>query len=323
MKTIIYENYGPPEVLKLIETPNPIPKDNELLIKVISSTVNRTDCGFLRANPAIVRLFSGLFSPRNKTLGNEFSGRVEAVGEKVTLFKPGDKVFGYNDDTFGAHAEYITISENKWVALMPENLTYKEAAAITEGSHYALSDIRAANIQNGQKVLIYGTTGAIGSAALQIIKHIGAEVTAVCDTRNIELVKSLGADEIIDYTKQDFTKLNKTFDLVFDAVGKSSFLKCRRILKNKGIYVSTDLGYMSQNVIFALFTPIFRGKRVLFPIPRINKEIITYLKNLVVSGKFKPIIDRVYTLEQIIDAFTYVESGQKVGNVIINIGNES
>ena len=186
-----------------------------------------------------------------------------------------------------------------------------------------MSDIRAANIQNGQKVLIYGTTGAIGSAALQIIKHIGAEVTAVCDTRNIELVKSLGADEIIDYTKQDFTKLNKTFDLVFDAVGKSSFLKCRRILKNKGIYVSTDLGYMSQNVIFALFTPIFRGKRVLFPIPRINKEIITYLKNLVVSGKFKPIIDRVYTLEQIIDAFTYVESGQKVGNVIINIGNES
>ncbi len=323
MKTIIYENYGPPEVLKLIETPKPIPKDNELLIKVFFSTVNRTDCGFLRANPVIVRLFSGLFSPRNKTLGNEFSGRVEAVGEKVTLFKPGDKVFGYNDDTFGAHAEYITISENKWVALMPENLTYKEAAAITEGSHYALSDIRAANIQNGQKVLIYGTTGAIGSAALQIIKHIGAEVTAVCDTRNIELVKSLGADEIIDYTKQDFTKLNKTFDLVFDAVGKSSFLKCRRILKNKGIYVSTDLGYMSQNVIFALLTPIFRGKRVLFPIPRINKEIITYLKNLVVSGKFKPIIDRVYTLEQIIDAFTYVESGQKVGNVIINIGNES
>jgi len=248
---------------------------------------------------------------------------IDCPVSKVTLFKPGDKVFGYNDDTFGAHAEYITISENKWVALMPENLTYKEAAAITEGSHYALSDIRAANIQNGQKVLIYGTTGAIGSAALQIIKHIGAEVTAVCDTRNIELVKSLGADEIIDYTKQDFTKLNKTFDLVFDAVGKSSFLKCRRILKNKGIYVSTDLGYMSQNVIFALLTPIFRGKRVLFPIPRINKEIITYLKNLVVSGKFKPIIDRVYTLEQIIDAFTYVESGQKVGNVIINIGNES
>ncbi len=322
MKAIIREKYGSPDVLRMIEAPKPIPKDDEILIKVYSSTVNRTDCGFLRANPIVVRVFSGLFGPRNRTLGNEFSGKVEAIGRRVTRFKPGDRVFGYNDETFGAHAEYIAIPEVKWVAHLPEGVTYEEGAAITEGSHYALSDIRAANIHAGQKVLINGTTGAIGSAALQIIKHIGAEVTAVCDTSNMELVKSLGADEIVDYTQQDFTRLNKLYDVVFDAVGKSSFFRCRRLLKKNGIYVSTDLGYMSQNIILALLTPLLGGKRVLFPIPKINQEILVYLKELVESGGYKPVIDRTFTLEQIIDAFTYVESGTKVGNVIITIHSD-
>ena len=323
MKAIIYTEYGPPEVLELKEVPKPTPKDNELLIKVYASTVNRTDCGFLRGKPFIVRLFSGLFKPKIRTLGTEFAGEIEAVGKNITSFKQGDKVFGFNNMKFGAHAEYLIMAEIDPLATMPENITYNEAAPITEGAFYALNDIRAAKIQSGQKILINGTTGAIGSAAVQLIKYFGAEVTAVCDTKNIELVRSLGANEVIDYTKQDFTKINKTFDVVFDAVGKSSFRKCKPLLKKSGIYISTDLGFMSQNPFLALITPIFGNKKVLFPIPKIRKEDVIFLKELVENGKYKPVIDRWYHLEQIVDAFKYVETGQKIGNVIITIEHKS
>ena len=257
MRAIIYTKYGPPEVVRLTEIEKPVPKDNEVLIKIHAATVNRTDCGFRSAEYFIVRFFSGLIRPKNKTLGNEFAGEIEAVGKDVKLFRPGDKVFGYNDTKFGAHAEYMVMAENGSITTMPEKITYEEAAPVIEGAHYALCDIRAAKIQSGQKILINGATGAIGSAAVQIVKYLGAEVTAVCDTKNCDLVKSLGAKVVIYYTKEDFTKISQTFDVVFDAVGKSSFGKCKPLLRKGGIYMSTELGYMSQNPFFALLCNFF------------------------------------------------------------------
>ncbi|MGF1585496.1 MAG: NAD(P)-dependent alcohol dehydrogenase [Bacteroidales bacterium] len=318
MKAFIHTEYGPPEVLRLKEMPDPVPGDNEILIKIHATTVNRTDDGLLRADPFIARFFTGLIRPKNNISGSEFAGRVEATGSGVGLFKPGDRVFGYSE--FGAHAEYIKMAKDAAVDLIPEGMTYEQAAPLTEGSHYALNYIRKANIQAGQQILIYGATGAIGTAALQIIKAIGAEVTAVCNTRNVELIKSLGADEVIDYTKQDFTKIDKTFHVVFDAVGKSSFGACKPLLKQGGIYVSTDLGFMAQNPFLAIFTPLFGGKKVLFPIPSIDRELICFLRDLAESGKFKPVIDRQYDFEEIPQAFIYVNSGQKTGNVVISHG---
>lgn len=323
MKAIVYTNYGPPEVAQLTEIDKPVPKDNEVLIKIQATTVNRTDCGFRSAEYFIVRFFSGLLRPINKTLGNEFAGEIEAIGKKVTSFKPGDKVFGYNDTKFGAHAEFMVMAAVDSITTMPENISFEEAAPITEGAHYALCDIRAAKIKSGQRILINGATGAIGSAAVQLVKYFGAEVTAVCDTKNVPLVKSLGADEVIDYTQQDFTKIDKQFDVVFDAVGKSSFGNCKPLLKKGGIYMSTELGYMSQNPFLALVTPLFGGKKVLFPLPTINKEDVKFLKSLVETGKYKPVIDRHYPLEQIVDAYRYVETGQKIGNVVIRVEHKN
>lgn len=323
MKAIVYTKYGPPEVVQLTEVEKPVPKGNEVLIKIHATTVNRTDSGFRSAEYFIVRFFSGLFRPKNKILGNEFAGEIESIGKDVTSFKPGDKVFGYNDTKFGAHAEYMVMAENDSITTMPKNISYEEAAAITEGAHYALCDIRAAKIKSGQKILINGATGAIGSAAVQLVKYFGAEVTAVCGTKNVELVKSLGANEVIDYTRHDFTKINQTFDVVFDAVGKSSFRQCKPLLNRGGIYMSTELGYMSQNPFLALITPLFGGKKVLFPIPGISKEDVIFLKNLVEGGKYKPVIDRHYSLEQIVAAYKYVETGQKTGNVIITLEHKS
>lgn len=319
MKAIVYSKYGPPEVARLTEVTRPSPKDNEILLKVYSSTVNRTDSGFRSAEYFISRFWSGLFRPKHKILGCEFSGVVEAVGKYVTAFRNGDKVFGFNDKTFGGHGEYLTIAENDAVINMPENMSFDEAAAITEGSHYALVNIRAAKVERGQKVLVYGATGAIGSAAVQLLKHFGAIVTAVCNTKNVDLVRSLGADTVIDYQTQDFTKTEDKFAFIFDAVGKSSFGKCKPLLTEKGIYISTEFGKNAENILFALTTPLWGGKRLLFPIPSITKQDIIFLKELVEKGEFKPVIDRFYTLGQIVDAYRYVESGQKTGNVILKI----
>ena len=316
MKAIVCTKYGPPEVLQLKEVEKPTPKNNEVLIKIHATTVNRTDCGILRAKPFIVRFFTGLTKPRNTILGNEFAGKIEAIGKNVKSFKENDQVFGFDG---GAHAEYMTMPENGVLAIMPAHMTYTEAAPSTEGVHYAYSDIKAANIQKGQKVLINGATGAIGSAAVQLVKNIGAEVTAVSNTKNVDLVKSLGADKVFDYEKEDFTKDNQTYDVVFDAVGKSSFAKCRHLLKPRGIYLSTDLGYMSQNIFLALITPLFGKKKVLFPIPTINKKDIIFFKKLIEAGKLKPVIDRCYPMEQIVEAYRYVEKGQKTGNVVITV----
>jgi NADPH:quinone reductase-like Zn-dependent oxidoreductase len=319
MRAIVNTKYGPPEVVKLREVDKPEPKDNEVLIKVNATTVNRTDCGFRSAEYFISRFFSGLFRPKFKTLGNEFAGVIEAIGKNVTSFNIGDEVFGFSGIKFGAHAEYMTIAENEAITTMPGNLTFEEAAPITEGGHYALCDIRAANVKSGQNILIYGASGAIGSAAVQLTKYFGAKVTAVCNTKNVELLQSLGADQVIDYTTQDFTKTGQLFDFVFDSVGKSSFGQCKPLLNKKGIYISTELGKKSENIFLALFTPILGGKKVLFPIPKISKEDVILLKELVESGQYKPVIDRKYSLEQIVEAYKYVETGQKTGNVVITM----
>lgn len=319
MKAALHFKYGPPEVVQLVDVPKPEPKENELLIKVVAATVNRTDCGFRSAEYFVSRFFSGLFKPRNKILGNEFAGIVEATGKSVTTFKVGDNVFGYNDITFGAHAEYLTIKETASIATMPAGLAFDLAAAITEGGHYALCDINAAKVKPGDYVMVYGATGAIGSAAVQLLKHFKAHVTAVCNTKNVSLLKSLGADVVIDYQTEDFTKTAQTFDFVFDAVGKSSFSQCKPLLKPKGIYISTELGKNGDNIWKALITPIRGGKRVLFPLPTITKSDVEFLKHLVEDGEYKPVIDRHYSLDQIVEAYRYVESRQKTGNVIVII----
>ena len=319
MKAAVHTSYGPPDVVRISEVDKPAPKDNELLVRVHATTVNRTDCGLRAAKPFIVRFFTGLTRPRVTVLGNEFAGAVEAVGRGVTSFEVGDRVFGFNGSSFGAHAEYLVRPEGGLVATLPAGLTYEEAAPGTEGSHYALSLIRRARIDKGQDVLVNGATGAIGSAAVQLLRHLGANVTAVCGTEHVELVRGLGAGRVIDYTAQDFTKDTQTYDVVLDAVGKSSFGRCRRLLRPRGIYLSTDLGPLSQNPILALVTPLFGGKRVMFPLPREDQEMVRYLRELIESGEFRPLIDRRYRLDQIVEAYRYVETGRKVGNVVLQV----
>ncbi len=322
MKAVVYTKYGPPEVLQLKEVEKPIPKDNEVLIKIHATTVNRTDCGFLRAKPFFIRFVSGLVRPKRTILGCEFAGEIEAVGKDVKSFMRGERVFGYSGVSFGAQAEYMTMAEEGMLTTMPANMSYEEAAPIIEGAHYALNNIRKAGVRRGQRVLVNGATGGIGSAAVQLVKYYGAEVTAVCGSKNVELVKSLGADEVIDYTAEDFTKSGKKYDFVFDAVGKSSFGACKKLLKPGGIYCSTELGFMWQNPFLALWTSKFGSKKVIFPIPKEGKEDALFFKELIETGKFQPIIDRRYPLEQIADAYKYVETGQKIGNVVINLEHD-
>ena len=319
MKAAVQTRYGPPEVVQISEIDKPTIKADELLIKVHATTVNRTDCGFRSAKPFIVRFFSGLTRPRATVLGNEFAGVVEEVGSGVVSFGVGDRVFGYNEDRFGAHAEYMSISESQPLATIPEGLAFEDAAPSTEGSHYALSFIQTAKVQAGQDVLVYGATGAIGSAAVQLLKSLGAIVTAVCSTENVELVKGLGADRVVDYMAEDFTQDEQSYHVVIDAVGKSSYGRCKRLLNHNGIYLSSDLGPRSQNPILAIVTPIFGGKRVKFPIPKQDKGMARHFKELIESGRFKPVIDRTYSLDQIVEAYRYVETGQKIGNVVISV----
>jgi NADPH:quinone reductase-like Zn-dependent oxidoreductase len=319
MKAAVVTSYGPPDVVRISEVEKPAVKDGQVLVKVHATTVNRTDCGFRAAKPFFARLFTGLRRPRNTVLGTEFAGEVEAVGAGVTAFEVGDRVFGFSGSTFGAHAEYLAIPERGLLATIPAGLGYEEAAASTEGSHYALSLIRAAQVRRGHDVLVNGATGAIGSAAVQLLKHLGAKVTAVCGPEHLDLVRGLGADRVIDYTAEDFTRDPRAYDVVLDAVGKSSFGRCRRLLKPGGTYLSTELGPLSQNPLLALVTPLLRGKRVKFPIPRENQEVVRHLKELLESGAFRPLIDRRYPLDQIVEAYRYVETGQKVGNVVITV----
>lgn len=319
MKAIVFKEYGPPEVAQLMEVEKPIPRKNEVLVKVHASTVNRTDCGFRSAAYFVSRFWTGLIKPKIQILGCEFAGVVEEIGPDVRMFEVGDRVFGYNDQHFGGHGEFLTIRENKAITHIPDKLTFKEAAPLTEGAHYALNNIKAAKVQMDQNVMVYGASGAIGSAAVQILEHYGAQVTAVCGTQNVELVISLGATRVLDYQTEDFTQTDEPYDFIFDAVGKLSFNECKPILSPKGIYISTELGKRAENIFLALTTPLFGGKKVKFPIPVMDKNKIEYLRQLAEKGKFRPVIDRTYRMEDIVEAYRYVESGQKVGNVILEI----
>ncbi|MDP2883772.1 MAG: NAD(P)-dependent alcohol dehydrogenase [Ignavibacteria bacterium] len=318
MKAIVYTKYGPPEVLQLKEVEKPIPKDNEVLIKIHATTVNRTDCGFRKPEyPLIIRLINGLFRPKKTILGSELAGEIEQIGKDVKTFKPGDKVFGLSTSKFGAHAQYICLPETGSITTKPANMSYEEAAAVCDGAFLAMCHIRKIDFKKAKKILINGASGSIGSAGVQLAKYFGAEITAVCNTKNVELLKSLGADEVIDYTKEDFTKNGQMYDVVIDAVGKSSFFRCKKMLNIGGIYFSTGLGFLSQNIFLALLTPFIGDKKVMFPIPKDSKKDIVFLKELIEAGKYKAVIDRRYPLEKIIEAARYVETGQKTGNVVL------
>ena len=317
MKAAVHTRYGPPEVVKIAEVETPTTKDNEVLVKVYATTVNRTDCATRAAKPFIARAVTGLIRPRASILGNEFAGVVDAVGSGVTAFKVGDRVFGYNEGAFGAHAEFMSIPEDGSLATMPANLTYLQTAPSTEGSHYALSFINTAKIRSGLDVLVIGATGAIGSAAVQLLRTRGVKVTAVCSTENVDLVSGLGADRVIDYTTEDYTTDGQTYDVVLDAVGKSSFRRCRRLMKPGGTYFSSELGPWCQNPFLALITPLLGRRKVGFAIPRHDQDMVRRFRTMLESGEFLPVIDRHYPLDQIVEAYTYVETGQKVGNVVI------
>ncbi|NNL43256.1 MAG: NAD(P)-dependent alcohol dehydrogenase [Desulfobacterales bacterium] len=319
MKAIVYTKYGPPDVLQLKELKKPIPKHNELLIRVYAATVNRTDCAMLRAKPFIMRFFTGLFRPKQPILGTDFAGMIEAVGKNVASLKVRDKVFGFDDGGLSSQAEYMTLSEDNALATMPNNMTYEQAAASIEGAHYAYNFINKVNIERGQKVLVNGATGAIGSAAVQLLKYFGANVTAVCNRKDADLVTSLGANRVIDYTKEDFTLFSEKYNFVFDTVGKSTFKKCKPLLLSKGVYMSSELGPMVQNPILALVTPIFGSRKVKFSFPANRIRSVRLIKKLSEQEKFRAVIDRTYSLDKIAEAYRYVEQGQKIGNVVITV----
>jgi len=326
MKAIIYTKYGPPEVLQLKEVTKPTPKDDEVLVKVFATTVNRTDSATIRAIPFFARIITGLFKPKKQTPGTEFAGEIEEIGKDITSLKVGDRVFGFDDQGSGAHAQYLKISED-YVLTIPGDIPYEQAAASSEGAHYAYNMINKVNLKSGNKSLVNGATGAIGSAAVQLLKYFDVYVTAVCNTKNIELVKSLGADKVIDYTKEDFTKDEEKYNFVFDAVGKSSFAKCKLLLQPGGIYCSSDLGYMGQNIFLPIITPITSklpgqsGKKTIFPMPVDVRGSLLLIKKLIEEGKFIAVIDRSYSFEDIVEAYRYVGKGQKTGNVVINVAN--
>ncbi|HEX5596159.1 MAG TPA: NAD(P)-dependent alcohol dehydrogenase, partial [Micromonosporaceae bacterium] len=279
---------------------------------------NRTDCGMRSGKPFFVRAFTGLPRPRISVLGNEFAGVVESVGTNVTRFSIGDRVFGYSR-RFGAHAELLCVPESGMVARVPSGLSVTAVVAGTEGAHYALSCIRKAGITSGQDVLVNGATGAIGSAAVQLLVDLGVRVTAVCGPAHVQLVRELGAHRVIDRDAVDFTKDQHQYDVVFDAVGKSSLRRCHALLKRRGLYVTTDLGWGYQNIVLPLLTRLGRGRRVMLPLPIEKREVVEYLRDRIADGRFRPVVDRTYPLDEIVDAYRYVESGQKVGNVVITV----
>ena len=318
MRAVVYDRYGPPDVLRLEDVERPVPKEDEVLVKIHATTVTRSDCAVRAGKPFISRFFTGLRRPKQRILGTELAGEVEAVGAAVHEFAVGDHVFGTTSAfRFGTHAEFICMQESAPLAHKPAGMSFEEAAAVCDGVILALMGLRAAGLRKGQKIVIYGASGSIGTAAVQLARYFEADVTAVCNTKNLELVRSLGADRVIDYTQEDFTKNGETYDVIFDAVGKHSFRRCRASLKQGGIYVATD---GLRNLILALWTPRFGGKKVMFPIPpRYTKKDVLFLKELIETGRYRAVIDRRYPLEAVVEATTYVETKQKTGNVVLTI----
>jgi len=320
MKAAVHTSYGAPEVIHVIDVARPVPVDNEVLIRVHASTVNRTDCGMRSATPFITRLFSGWRRPKHQILGSEVAGIITAVGSSVTQFAVGDQVFGVNMADYGSNAEYVCMRESAALTTMPPGLAFDVAAAASDGAVLALTYLQRVGLHPGQRIVVYGASGSIGSAGVQLAKHFGAHVTAVCSTPDVETVRALGADVVIDYLTDDFTSNGETYDYVFDAVGKHSFRRCRRSLAPGGAYLVTDLGFLWQNPWLALFTSRFtRRRKVLFPLPAYNKEKVVLIEQLLANGEFRPLIDRRYPLDEIVAATKYVETGQKVGNVVITV----
>lgn len=321
MKAVIYPKYGSADVLQFQEIDKPVPKDNEVLIRIYASVVTPADCAFRKADPFIVRFMYGFTKPRYSVLGVELAGEIEAVGNAVKSFKAGDRIVALSKDSFGAHAEYKCLPEDELVVRIPDRMSYEEAVGICDGAPTALFFLRdVAKIQSGQKVLVNGASGAVGIFAVQLAKYYGAEVVGVCSAANAKLVKAMGADKVIDYTKEDFTGSGQSYDIIFDAVGKSSFGRCKRSLTQKGVFLSTvpSLAIMLQ----MLWTSkLGGGKKAKFTAAGLKqtKENLNFLNELFEAGKIKPFIDRRYTLEQTADAHRYVEKGHKKGNVVITI----
>ncbi len=313
MRAVVHDRYGPPDVLRLEDVERPVPKENEVLVKVHVTTVTRTDTGLRSAEYFFARAFTGLRRPKRRIAGTELAGVVGAVGAAVSEFQVGDEVFAFKG---GANAEYVCVRESALLAHKPASMTFEEAAAVIDGALLAMTCLRPAD-RKGQSIVVYGASGSIGTAAVQLAKHFGAEVTAVCNTKNVELVRSLGADEVIDYLQEDFTKNGETYDVVFDAVGKHSFRRCRHSLKPGGIYVTTDLGFMWHAPLLALLTRWIGDKRATLGIGRYRREDLLFLKELIEAGEYRAVIDRRYPLADVIEATKYVETGQKTGNVVL------
>ena len=321
MRAVVYDRYGPPEVQRIEEVEPPVPADGEVLVRIRATTVNRTDCGWRSARPFIVRYFIGIRRPKRRILGMEFAGIVEAVGSGVMEFEVGDEVFGVTG--FGAHAEFVCVRETAALAHKPAGMSFDESAAVCDGACIALSCLRDADLREGRTILVYGASGSVGTAAVQLARHFGAHVTAVSNTKNLELAQSLGADEVIDYTQDDFTKNGRTYDVIFDAVGKHSFMRCRGSLKDAGDYIGTDLGFLAHVPILALMTRWIGDKNVTMGLAKYRKEDILFLKELIEKGEYRAVIDRRYPLEDVVEATKYVETGQKTGNVVLTVNGRS
>jgi NADPH:quinone reductase-like Zn-dependent oxidoreductase len=319
MKAAVTTSYGPPEVVQIQYVDKPIPKDNEVLIKIHATTINSGDVRLRKPDPALVRLYFGLFKPRLPILGVDIAGIVEATGEKVTRFTEGDEVFATTFECgFGAHAEYKCMPENGLIVSKPGNATFEESAAIFFGGHTSLHFLRKGRIRVGQKVLIYGASGALGTYGVQLARYFGCEVTGVCSSANVELVKSLGADHVFDYTKEDFSKSNIKYDIIYDTVGKSPFMKSANALTPKGYYLRA-VHLSLRPILLGLWIGLTSSKKVIGGVATEHKEDMIFLRDLVEEGKIKPVIDRRYSLDEIADAHRYVEQGHKKGNVVISL----
>jgi NADPH:quinone reductase-like Zn-dependent oxidoreductase len=316
VKAAVNTRYGSPDVIEVRDVPKPRPQASEVLVRVHASTVSRTDCGYLRAHPFFIRAMSGLRRPADPILGMDFAGAVEEVGPGVTAYVPGDRVFGLTPRDHGGHAEYLCVPEDGAMALMPGGLAFDEAV-VCEGALYANTNLEGLGLKPRDKILIYGASGAIGAAAVQLAKSYGAGVTAVVDTRHLELARALGADHVIDYTAGDFTRAVDAFDFVLDAVGMAGYFRCRKLLKPGGSYAASDLGPWGQNLFVLLWAKITRSRRMIFPIPKSTKTFVEFLSARLEAGEFRAVIDRRYPLEQIADAYRYVETGQKTGIVVV------
>ena len=322
MRAVVHDRYGPPEVLRVDEVARPAPADDEVLVRVHASTVTRGDAmGVRNEDYRFTRLATGVRRPRDTTFGSEFAGVVEEVGAAVTEFRPGDGVFGVKS---GATAEYVAVRESGTIAPIPAGLAYEQAAAVPDGSLLALTCLEPGQPLQGKRVLVYGAGGSVGTAAVQLLAHHfdAADVTAVCDTKDVELVRGLGAHAVVDRLRDDFTKNGETYDVVFDAVGRHSFRRCRRSVARGGIYISMDLGFMYHVLVLALVTKLVGSKRATIGIGRYRKQDLLLVKGLVEAGKYRPVIDRTYGLDEIVEATRYVESGQKSGNVVIRVAEQ-